>query len=142
LWKKTYPKTYCHGNEKVSREKLLRWGLIISLSVGTVRETTFVYVCETLYLCMCVRLPLCMCVRLYIYVCVWDSTFMYVETTSKWPQMKLYERLVNWQLNFPNTFSNAKITHIDLDELIKLGIHYFSSWHHLGFQKLDLSCHF
>jgi hypothetical protein len=27
LWKRTCPKTYCHGNEKVSREKLLRWGL-------------------------------------------------------------------------------------------------------------------
>jgi hypothetical protein len=30
----------------------------------------------------------------------------------------------------PNTFSNAKMTHItiaDLDELIKLGIHDFSS---------------
>jgi hypothetical protein len=24
LWKRTYPKTYCHGNEKVSRGKLLR----------------------------------------------------------------------------------------------------------------------
>ena len=23
LWKRTYPKTYCHGNEKVSREKSL-----------------------------------------------------------------------------------------------------------------------
>ena len=40
--------------------------------------------------------------------------------------MKLYKRLVNLELNFPNTFSNAKMTYItivDLDELIKLGIH-------------------
>ena len=44
--------------------------------------------------------------------------------------MKLYKRLVNLELNFPNTFSNAKMTYItivDLDELYKLGIHDFSS---------------
>jgi hypothetical protein len=44
--------------------------------------------------------------------------------------MKLCERLVKFELNFPNTFSNAKMTYItivDLDELIKLGIHEVSS---------------
>ena len=44
--------------------------------------------------------------------------------------MKLYERLVNLELNFPNTFSNAKmayITIVDVDDLYKLGIHDFSS---------------
>jgi hypothetical protein len=44
--------------------------------------------------------------------------------------MKLYERLVNLELNFSNTFSNAKMTHksnVDHDESIKLGIHDFSS---------------
>ena len=44
--------------------------------------------------------------------------------------MKLCERLVNLELNFSNTFSNAKMTYItivDLDELIKLGIHDVSS---------------
>ena len=44
--------------------------------------------------------------------------------------MKLYERLVNFELNFPNTFLNAKmtnITNVDLDEWTKLGIHDFSS---------------
>ena len=44
--------------------------------------------------------------------------------------MKPYERLVNLQLNFSNTFSNAKmtyITNVNLDELIKFGIHDFSS---------------
>ena len=44
--------------------------------------------------------------------------------------MKLCERLVNLELNFPNTFSNAKmsyITIVGLDELIKLGIHDVSS---------------
>ena len=44
--------------------------------------------------------------------------------------MKLYKRLVNLELNFPNAFSNAKMTYItivDLDDLYKLGIHDFSS---------------
>jgi hypothetical protein len=44
--------------------------------------------------------------------------------------MKLHERLVNLELSFSDTFSNAKlayITIVDLDELIKLGIHDFSS---------------
>jgi hypothetical protein len=44
--------------------------------------------------------------------------------------MKLHERLINLELNFPDTFSNAKmayITIVDLDELIKFGVHDFSS---------------
>jgi hypothetical protein len=44
--------------------------------------------------------------------------------------MKLYERLINFELNFPNTFLNAKmtnITNVDLDEWTKLGIRDFSS---------------
>jgi hypothetical protein len=52
--------------------------------------------------------------------------------------MKPYERLVNSQLNFSNTFSNAKMTYItilDLEEFSKLGIHDFCIWNHLGFQK-------
>jgi hypothetical protein len=43
--------------------------------------------------------------------------------------MKQYERLVNLELNFPNTFSNVKmtkITNVDFDEFDKLGIHDFS----------------
>jgi hypothetical protein len=53
---------------------------------------------------------------------------------------KLCERRVNFELNFPNTFSNEKMTYIpivDLDELSKLGIHNFSIRDHLGFRKLD-----
>jgi hypothetical protein len=44
--------------------------------------------------------------------------------------MKLGERLVNLELNFPNTLSNAKMAYITivyLDKLIKLGIHDFLS---------------
>jgi hypothetical protein len=53
--------------------------------------------------------------------------------------MRLYERLVNFELNFPNTFLNLKttnITNVDLDEWTKLGIRDFSSRGHLGFRKL------
>jgi hypothetical protein len=42
--------------------------------------------------------------------------------------VKLYERLVNFELNFPNIFLNAKttnITNVDLVELDKLGIDDF-----------------
>jgi len=57
--------------------------------------------------------------------------------------MKLYERLVDLELHFPNTLSNAKITYVsnvDLDEWTNLGIHDFSNWDRLGFQKLVWRC--
>ena len=53
--------------------------------------------------------------------------------------MKLYKRLVNLELNFPNTFLNAKMTYItivDIDELYKLGIHHFSAEIIWGFKIL------
>jgi hypothetical protein len=43
--------------------------------------------------------------------------------------MKPYEKFVNLQQNFSNTFLNAKMTYItilDLEEFNKLGIHDFS----------------
>ena len=52
--------------------------------------------------------------------------------------MKLYVRIVDFQLHLPNTLSNAKmvsILNVDLDEWKNIGIHDFSSWDPLGFQK-------
>jgi len=52
--------------------------------------------------------------------------------------MKLYVRIVDFQLHFPNTFSNAKMVYIwnvDLDEWNNIGVHNFSSQDHLGFRK-------
>jgi hypothetical protein len=57
--------------------------------------------------------------------------------------MKLYVRIVDLELHFANTLSNAKMAYVlnvDLDEWTNLGIHEFSSWDHLGSQKLVLSC--
>jgi hypothetical protein len=51
--------------------------------------------------------------------------------------MKLYVRIVDLELHFANTLSNAKMAYVlnvDLDEWTNLGIHDFSSW------KLVLSC--
>ena len=42
--------------------------------------------------------------------------------------MKLYVRLVDLELHFPNTLSNAEISYVsnvDLDEWTNLGIHDF-----------------
>jgi len=53
--------------------------------------------------------------------------------------MKLYVRIVDFQLHLPNTLSNAKmvsILNIDLDEWNNIGIHDFSSRDLLGFRKL------
>jgi hypothetical protein len=57
LCKRTYPKTYCHGNEKVSRGKLLRascstWSVCVSVYLY-VCEIIFMYVCETTFMYMC-----------------------------------------------------------------------------------------
>jgi len=52
--------------------------------------------------------------------------------------MKLYVRIVDFQLHLPNTLSNAKmvsILNIDLDEWNNIGIHDFSSRDILGFRK-------
>ena len=52
--------------------------------------------------------------------------------------MKLYLRIVDFQLHLPNTLSNAKIFYIwnvDPDEWNNIGIHDFSSRDHLGFWK-------
>jgi len=52
--------------------------------------------------------------------------------------MKLYVRVVDFQLHLPNTLSNAKMVYIlnvDLDEWNIIGIHDFSSRDHLGFRK-------
>jgi len=53
--------------------------------------------------------------------------------------MKLYVRIVYFQLHLPNTLSNAKMVYIlnvDLDEWNNIGIHDFSNQDHLGFRKL------
>ena len=52
--------------------------------------------------------------------------------------MKLYVRIVHFQLHLPNTLSNAKVVYIlnvDLDEWNNIGIHDFSSRDPLGFRK-------
>jgi len=49
--------------------------------------------------------------------------------------MKLYVRIVDFQLHLPNTLSNVKmvcILNVDLDEWNNIGIHDFSSWDPLG----------
>jgi len=51
---------------------------------------------------------------------------------------KLYVRIVDFQLHFSNTLSNAKMVYIwniDLDMWNNIGIHDFSSREHLGFRK-------
>jgi hypothetical protein len=57
--------------------------------------------------------------------------------------MKLYVRLVDLELHFANTLSNAKmayVSNVDLDEWNNLGIYDFSSWDHIGFRKLACIC--
>jgi len=52
--------------------------------------------------------------------------------------MKLYVRIVDFQLHLPNTLSNVKMVYIlnlDLDEWNNIGMHDFSSWDHLGLWK-------
>jgi len=52
--------------------------------------------------------------------------------------MKLYMRIVDFQLHLPNTLSNAKMVYIlnvDLNEWNNLGIHDFSSREYIGFRK-------
>ena len=52
--------------------------------------------------------------------------------------MKLYVRIVDFQLHLPNTLSNAKMVcllNVDLDEWRNIGIHNFSSRDPLGFRK-------
>jgi len=52
--------------------------------------------------------------------------------------MKLYVRIVDFQLHLPNTLSNARmvcILNVDLDEWNNIGFHDFSSREPLGFQK-------
>jgi len=52
--------------------------------------------------------------------------------------MKLYVRIVDFQLHLANTLSNVKmvcILNVDLDEWINIDIHDFSSWYPLGFRK-------
>jgi hypothetical protein len=52
--------------------------------------------------------------------------------------MKLYVGIMDIQLHFTNTLSNAKnglCINVDLDEWNNIGIHDFSSRDHLGFQK-------
>jgi hypothetical protein len=53
--------------------------------------------------------------------------------------MKLYVRLVDLELHFPNTLSNAKMTYVsnvDLVELYNFVSDDFFSWNHLLFQNL------
>ena len=52
--------------------------------------------------------------------------------------MKLYIRIMDFQVHFPNTLSNTKMVYIwnvDLDEWSNIGIHDFSTQKHLGFRK-------
>jgi len=50
--------------------------------------------------------------------------------------MKLYVRIVDFQLHLPNILSNTKMVYIlnvELDEWNNIGIHHFSSQDHLVF---------
>jgi hypothetical protein len=52
--------------------------------------------------------------------------------------MKLYVRIMDFQLHLPNTLSNAKMVYIlnvYLDEWNNIGIHDFPTRGHLGFRK-------
>ena len=52
--------------------------------------------------------------------------------------IKLYVRIVDFKLHFPNTLSNTKLVsllNVDLDEWNNIGIHDFSSWDPLVFRK-------
>ena len=66
-WKGTYPKTYCHGNEKVARGNLLRWGL--ASLCKCVSETIFMYVCETMFMYVCETTFMYACETIF-HVCV------------------------------------------------------------------------
>ena len=55
--------------------------------------------------------------------------------------MKLYVGIVDFQLHFANTLSNAKMVYVwnvDLDEWNNIGIHDFSSRDHPGFKLLQM----
>jgi len=56
--------------------------------------------------------------------------------------MKLYVSIVDFQLHFPNTLSNAKMVYIlnvDFDESNNIGIHDFSMRGYEFFQNSKLS---
>ena len=87
LWKRTCPKIYCHGNEKVSREKSLQRAsqlLNMECLCKCVCLSDFIYACVRDYIFMYV------CETIFMYVC--ETTFMYVcETTICNIQMKLLQ---------------------------------------------------
>ena len=116
LWKRTCPKTYCHGNEKVSRGSCYGLASCSTWSV-CVSVRLHLCMCVRLRLCMCLRLYLCMCVRLYLGMCVRLHLYMCVTTT-----------LSNEEL--------TKIKVLDLDEFYNFYIHDFFSLNHLGYQNM------
>jgi hypothetical protein len=81
LWKRTCPKTYCHGNENMLRGSCYglgsrsTWSVCVSVCMCVrLHLCMFVrlhlYMCVRLHLCLCVRFHLCICVRLHLCICV------------------------------------------------------------------------
>jgi len=71
---------------------------------------------------------------------IWESLSKQFQPNleSHTNYMKLYVRIVDFQLHLPITLSNAKmfyILNVYLDEWNNIGIHDFPSRHHLGFWK-------
>ena len=71
---------------------------------------------------------------------IWESLSKQyaINIESHTNYMKLYVRIVFFQLHLSNTLSNAKrfyILNADLDEWNNIGIHDFRSWDHRGLWK-------
>ena len=88
-------------------------------------------------------------IKIYIYYIVyfyiWESVSKQESQSFEYhiDFMELYVRPMDLEIHFRNTLSNAKMTYVlnvDLDEWTNLGIHDFSRWDYLGFQKLVSRC--
>ena len=79
--------------------------------------------------------------NIYIdHISIWESLSKQYSPNveSHINYMKLDARILDFQLDLPNTLSNAKmvsIVKVDLDERKNIGIHDISSWDPLVFQK-------
>ena len=79
------------------------------------------------------------------FLTIWESCSKHLSQSleSHIDSLKLCVGIVDFELYFPKTLSNAKmvyISNVDLDDWSNLVIHDVSSWDHLGFQNQASRC--
>jgi hypothetical protein len=80
-----------------------------------------------------------------VHFTIWESYSKQLSQSleSHIDSVKLFVRIVDFEIHFPKTLSNAKmvyISNVDPDDWSNIGIHNFSSWDDLGFQKQASRC--